>query len=342
MTELFSMGKSGALKSAIPTLKGDYWFNSPPLTPEELRGKVVLVDFWDYTCVNCLRTMPYMRAWYDRYHDKDLVIIGVHAPEFEFGKNPKNIEEAVQRLGLKYPIVMDNEYHIWKAFNNHYWPAKYLFDARGRLRYNHAGEGDYDRTESEIQKLLRELHSGEKFPPPLSGLTHEDKPGAVCYPMTPELYAGYWRGNIGNPEGYQPETIVHYHDSEHHHDGALYLEGQWKNEYQAMRHAEKTNRLSDYALIKYHAIEVNAVIKPEGESPFRVVVFQDGKPLSKEDKGADIQYDDQGRSYLNILEPRMYRVVYNQKYGIHELKLASDSPAFALYAYTFGACTVPK
>lgn len=327
---------------AIPPLQGIGWLNSSPLSPETLKGKVVLVDFWEYTCVNCLRTLPYVKAWDERYRDKGLLIIGVHTPEFEFGKKPENVKRAVERFRIRYPVVLDSNYDIWRAFGNQYWPRKYLFDARGRLRYDHIGEGSYDHTELQIQKLLLELHPDLKFPRPLKGLTHEDKPGAVCLPTTRELYVGYARGQMGNPEGYKPEQAGVYRDPGRHDEGLIYVQGAWQNEKEALRHARKSSNHGDYILIKYKAIEVNAVIKPASRKSFRVYVFQDGKPLPEADRGLDIRYDEQGRSYLPVSEPRMYRIVNNREYGTYELKLSSDSENFALYAYTFGACTVPK
>lgn len=329
-------------KFTLPPIHGDHWFNSPPLSPAQLAGKVVLVDFWEYTCINCQRTLPYVKSWHERYHDQGLVIIGVHTPEFEFGKKVENISRAVKELGIKYPVVMDNEYEIWNTFNNSYWPRKYLFDAKGKLRYDHAGEGEYAETEAQIQKLLHELHPSAHFTKPLKALTREDTPGAVCYPATAELYAGYVRGRLGNREGYKPEQTVNFKDPGNHLDGLIYANGPWVNERQALRHAQPSGELNDYILIKYHAIEVNAVMKPEGEPKFRVVVLQDGKPLAQDDKGEDIRYDEHGQSYVQVDEPRMYRIAYNKKYGKHELKLTSTSPGFALYSYTFGACAIPK
>ena len=141
----------------MPPLSGAVaWLNSPPLTPEGLKGKVVLVDFWTYSCINCLRAIPYVRAWAEKYKDQGLVVIGVHAPEFAFEKNIDNVRQAVADLGITYPVAIDNDYAIWRAFNNQYWPAHYFIDAEGRIRHHHFGEGDYDESERVIQQLLAE------------------------------------------------------------------------------------------------------------------------------------------------------------------------------------------
>lgn len=144
-------------KDLAPDLiAGGEWFNTTPLNLQELRGKVVLVDFWTYSCINCQRTLPYLKTWWERYEDKGLVIIGVHSPEFEFEKNPNNLAKAIADFDLKYPIMQDNNFATWKNYNNRYWPAKYLIDADGRIRYTHFGEGKYDETEAMIQTLLKE------------------------------------------------------------------------------------------------------------------------------------------------------------------------------------------
>ncbi|MBI2771429.1 MAG: thioredoxin family protein [Burkholderiales bacterium] len=146
---------------AAPELTGlDAWFNSQPLTLAGLRGKVVLVDFWTYSCINCLRTLPHVNRWAGTYRDKGLVVIGVHTPEFPFERSAGNLQAAIKRFGVKHPVAQDNRYATWKAFGNQYWPAAYLLDARGHLRYRHFGEGEYDRTEAAIQALLGEAKAG--------------------------------------------------------------------------------------------------------------------------------------------------------------------------------------
>ena len=171
-------------------IPGGEWFNSPPLTMSQLRGKVVLVDFWTYTCINCIRTLPYIKAWHEKYKDHGLIIVGVHTPEFEFEKNSANVAKAIADYGLKYPIMQDNDYATWKAYSNRYWPAKYFVDVEGRIRFTHFGEGDYDESEAVIQSLLKE-----------AGLLTQDLP--VSNPTnkinakTPELYLGALRAEPG-------------------------------------------------------------------------------------------------------------------------------------------------
>lgn len=169
---------------------GGEWFNSPPLSLSELKGKVILIDFWTYTCINCQRTLPYLRSWNDKYQDAGLVIIGIHAPEFEFEKNPTNVAKAISDFNLEYPIMQDNNFATWRAFQNNYWPAKYLIDKDGNIRYTHFGEGKYDETEAMIQQLLGE--AGKKIS------TKPDNPTYETYGKTPETYLGSKRGGGEN------------------------------------------------------------------------------------------------------------------------------------------------
>ncbi len=145
------------IEGALPSITGAVeWLNSPPLTAEALRNKVVLIDFWTYSCINCLRSLPYVKAWANKYRDQGLVVIGVHAPEFAFEKNISNVKTEVHNLGITYPVAIDNNYAIWRAFNNQYWPAHYFIDAKGQIRHHHFGEGDYEESERIIQQLLME------------------------------------------------------------------------------------------------------------------------------------------------------------------------------------------
>ena len=317
------------------------WINSPPLNIKNIRGKVVLVDFWDYTCVNCIRTLPYVNEWHKRYAKDGLVIIGVHTPEFEFAKNRANVLEAVKHLGVAYPVLVDSLYKNWDAYANHYWPAKYLIDKDGLIVYEHFGEGNYGDTEARIQQLLKKANPHFVAPPLMGTVRGSDKPGAVCYPTTHEIYAGYSRGELGNSGGLKADQSANYVDSGNHREGILYASGQYLARSENILHSRQTVEPEDYIALKYRAKEVNAVIKSEKGATFRVYLTQDGKPIGKEDKGEDVLYDEQGRSYIQVTAPRMYNLVINNKYGDHDLHLSSPSDSFALYSFTFSSCEVP-
>ena len=183
------------VEGELPSLAGAVqWLNSPPLTAEGLRGKVVLVDFWTYSCINCLRTLPYIRAWAEKYRGQGLVVIGVHAPEFAFEKDIDNVRQATKDLGVEYPVAIDNDYAIWRGFNNQYWPAHYFIDAQGRIRHHHFGEGEYDQSEKIIQQLLMETGAGDVA----KGVVTVAASGAEYAPdlsnvKSPETYIGYER-----------------------------------------------------------------------------------------------------------------------------------------------------
>src|SRR5882762_3359423 len=244
---------------------GRLWLNSPPLSFRQLRGRVVLVDFWDYTCVNCIRTLPYVVEWNRRYAKSGLVIVGVHAPEFSFAREGSHVAEAAARFGLEYPIVLDNEYAIWRAYSNRFWPAKYLIDSKGRIRYYHFGEGSYQESEVAIQGLLRELSPTVSLPPPMEPMRDTDQPGAVCYRVTPELYLGHARGQFGNPEGVIRDQAHDYRDVGPHVEGMSYLGGRWRVEQESARAEAPGAAIS----LRYTAKDVNLVMAPPASASVR-------------------------------------------------------------------------
>ncbi|HEV7479874.1 MAG TPA: cytochrome c biogenesis protein CcdA, partial [Roseiarcus sp.] len=196
--------KALPVEGSLPSLAGTVeWLNSPPLTPEQLKGKVVLVDFWTYSCINCLRSIPYVRAWADKYKDQGLVVIGVHAPEFAFEKNIGNVKQAVAKLGIDYPVAIDNNYAIWRAFNNEYWPADYFIDAKGQIRHHFFGEGDYAESEKVIQQLLAEAGKSALSADIVSvNATGAEAASDAADVKSPETYIGFARSeNFASPGG---------------------------------------------------------------------------------------------------------------------------------------------
>ena len=343
-----------------PELTGVFsWINSEPLTLEELRGDVVLIDFWTYTCINCIRTLPYLRDWHEKYADLGLTIIGVHTPEFDFEKKKENVIDAVAEYGLKYPVVQDNDFGTWRAFENRYWPAKYLIDKDGYIRYTHFGEGAYQETEEKIRELLMETSSGveeislDVKPAPEVHTAAYSASGSATS-LTRELYAGYER-NYGSlqfgpappyvlpdvhPEYYtQPDGVAEYMDPGEHNNHFLYLQGMWRNGKESLRHARVTTNYEDYMALRFYGNSANVVLSPEGDEPYEIRVTLDDKPVAEEYKGADIMYDDEGNSYVRVDEPRMYRLVSTPTYSGHDMKLSSNSDAFSVFAFTFGAYT---
>ncbi len=324
----------------LPEISGP-WFNSNQLKIAELnsQNKIVLIDFWTYSCVNCLRTLPYLKKWHEKYSSMGLIIIGVHTPEFEFEKESKNVSSFIKKEGINYPVVMDNDYKIWHSFANRYWPRKYLIDTRGIIRLDHAGEGSYKETEAVIQKLLKEV-TGESLPSVEEESHQHITQGAVCYPTTPEIYAGYLRGNSGNKDGFVQDQIHIYKSpaNEDYEEGKIYLEGDWvsKNEY--LVHHRNVEEPTDFIAILYQALEVNAVMKSASGRKTRVLIQRDGQPLNKSFAGADVLFDDSGLTYIDVEEPRLYSLIKEGEFGKHILKLSPLHEDFQLFAYTFGGC----
>jgi thiol-disulfide isomerase/thioredoxin len=323
---------------------GAAWIDSTPLTPQELRGKVVLVDFWEYTCINCLRTLPYLREWYKRYHADGLEIIGVHTPEFAFSGERQNVEQAVKRLGITWPVVLDDGDAIWKRYGNTIWPHEYLFDQNGNLVESQEGEGNYQQTETKIQELLRARDPGLHFPPVMALLPQDsyDKPGAVCYPMTPETFAGLSHGQtiVNAPRYANLQNDTYYRDRVSvHQDGHIYLQGTWRSSPHEQAVISAGN--DGYIALRYHAIQLVAVMVPERGTPVRVDVTQDGEPVAREDAGPDIRYDGRGQSYVTVDAPREYDLVMNAHFGSHELRLMPEHYGLGLYSFDFESCEVP-
>lgn len=325
--------------SSMPSFDGaTQWIGTPALTPAALRGKIVLVDFWEYTCLNCLRTLPYLREWYKRYSGDGLVIVGVHTPEFSFSGEPKQIADATKRLGVDWPVAVDDRRAIWNRYGINVWPTEMLFDQQGRLVETQIGEGNYPQTERNIQALIRADRKNAVLPPLMALLPQDsyDKPGAVCYPHTPEVL-------IENtpvadaPQFGNPSEDIQYADRATHKDGGVYLDGYWH----ATKEALVFGGGSGYFLMPYRAIEVTAVLTPE-RGTARVNVLQDDKPLARENAGADIRYDSSGTSYLNVDTSRAYRVVMNNLYGAHELKLVPQGAGVAVYDVAFESCEIPS
>lgn len=318
------------------------WLNTEhPLTMQGLRGQAVLVDIWEYSCINCLRTLPYLREWYRRYADKGLAIIGVHTPEFRFGRERQQIEAAINELDIPYPVLMDNQFETWDAFANRFWPSKYLIDQQGYIRYQSHGEGGYGDFERAIQAVLLEGDGDLQMPPIMQPLRDEDQPGAVCYRPTPELSAGLNYGALGNPQGYASGAPMLYTMPEERVRGAFYVGGAWQAGSEYMMFQGQTEGI---IRLPYEAVEVNAVLTPHVDTVERMLhpqvigveLFHDDGPLPEAHRGEDVTED--GRVLVD--RPRMYNLVRNPGFEKHELTLRVRLRGFALYAFSFTGCVI--
>ncbi len=322
-------------------LYGDFWFNGEPVPVSALRGRVILIHFWDYTCVHSLRTFPYIRAWWRTYRDFGLEVIGVHTPKFPFGRDPGEVQRAVNRLKIEYPVVMDNGSLIAERYGSRAWPSLSLVDKNGFLRLQSTGEGDYGAIEHSIQSLLYDAGVEGDLPLPVGVLRAEDRPGAVCYRATPELYTGYLRGSLGNVEGYTPESGITYRDPEMYLDGRFYLQGTWLNGRTSIRFAGEPGTEGSL-IVLYRGVEVSAVLSPEGTQGAEMEVLQDGRPLASGVAGADVRIDPRGRCRVALDGPRSYDLVKNQEFGEHVLRLTTAAGGCSVYSLTFVSCIVPE
>ena len=293
------------------------WINTEPFTLAQMRGKVVLVDFWTYSCINCIRTLPYLKAWHEKYAGKGLVIVGVHTPEFEFEKDYSNVVNAVNKYGIHYRVVQDNDYATWRAYKNQYWPRKYLVDTNGDIRYDHIGEGGYEETENVIQQLLKEAGADVK-----GNMTTDKSDVGFTRIGTPEIYLGYAfaRQPLGNSEGFRPGEIVDYKPAVAGIKNIVYLSGRWQNNADHMKSAGQ----AALTLI-YEARDVNIVAGGTG----KVAILLDNKPVGV-DAGKDAV-----NGTVEINEARLYNIVSAGGYGIHKVDIIAED-GVEVYTFTFG------
>ncbi len=322
------VGGTLPVERALPSIDGAVqWLNSPPLTREQLKGKVVLIDFWTYSCINCIRTVPHVRAWAERYRDQGLVVIGVHTPEFAFEREPANVRKAVADFGIRYPVAIDNDWAIWRAFDNRYWPAHYLADAQGRIRYHHFGEGRTDETEAAIRALLAE--KGAKL-----GKTAEVKAmGASAAAdfasiRSPETYLGTRRArSFASPGGLRAgSSDYRLPDAFNLNDWGY--EGQWKVEQQRSVLQASGGKIA----FQFRARDLHLVLGSALGNPIRFRVLLDGKAPGP-DHGMDIDASGMGQ----VSGQRLYQLV-RQKAGAGERLFTIEflDPGAEAYAFTFG------
>ena len=323
-------GEPLPVEGQMPSIDGaTQWLNSAPLTAASLRGKVVVVDFWTYSCINCIRALPYTRAWADKYKDHGLVVIGVHSPEFAFEKDPGNVRDAVKNFDIRYPVALDNDYAIWKAFSNEYWPAHYFIDAKGQIRHHHFGEGEYQQSEDVIRQLLTE--AGYKDLP--GGYVQPNAKGAEAagsgdYDRSPETYVGYARtanfaGKIAHDDAWN------YHAPAELQSGQWTLDGRWTvNEEDA-----QLDKPGGRIVYRFRGRDLHLVLGPASDNkPIRFRVRIDGKAPAQ-DHGSDIDADGNG----TVTEQRLYQLI-RQSNGSGErlFEIEFLDPGVKAYAFTFG------
>ena len=320
------------IEGEFPSLGGATgWLNSPPLTAAGLRGKVVLIDVWTYTCINWLRTLPYVRAWAEKYKNQGLVVIGVHSPEFAFEKDVDNVRHAAKEMRVDYPIALDNDFAVWRAFNNDYWPALYLIDAQGHIRYHHFGEGEYEQSERVIQQLLSEAGVGGIG----RDLASVDARGAEAAAdwsnlKSPETYVGYGRAeNFASPGGAVSDKRRVYAVPARLKLTHWALSGDWT----VGKQATALNKPNGRIAYRFHARDVHLIMGPAARGTsvrFRVLI--DGQPPGAS-HGVDV--DDQGNG--TVTEQRMYQLIRQpQSIGDRQFEIEFLDSGVEAFAFTFG------
>jgi thiol-disulfide isomerase/thioredoxin len=312
---------------------------SSSFTLKSLIGKkVILLDFWTYSCINCIRTLPYLTAWDSRYASQGLEIVGIHTPEFDFEKDINNVQAAVQKFGINYPVILDSNYGTWNAYSNQYWPHEYLIDLAGYIVHDQIGEGNYDETEKTIQTLLAERDTILGLQPvvePTSTVTVASS-SLLGGPMSPETYFGAARneylgngtqGQVGIQSFTTPGTMS---------ADTLYLGGTWDIEPQFAITPTSTSEKSPVSVdYSYEAKGIYWVAGSANGSPIDVEVLRDGKPIDPSVAGADIFYKN-GNSYVEITGDRLYRIVDDKTVGAHQMEFIINSPGLQAFTFTFG------
>ena len=311
-----------------PELKGisGYINTSSEQISQDIEGKVVLYDFWTYSCINCIRTLPHLTAWDEKYSEEGLVIVGIHTPEFEFEKEYDNVVFATEKFGIKYPVIQDNDKEVWNDFQNRYWPRKYIADHEGYIRFDHIGEGAYKETEKVIQVLLEERSKAlgntleKKELVDLNEFTHATF-------RTPELYFGFnfaeGRNQLGNEEGFSKNKVVTYQLPEKFTQHYFYMEGMWKNNNDGMRLISDSGKI----VLNFNAKQVNIVASENAV----LNIEYDGGQIPEHVRGQDVSSD----STVKISEPRLYNLIDSEQEGPHEIIIQVESPGFEIFTFTF-------
>jgi thiol-disulfide isomerase/thioredoxin len=329
LDESVSINQDSGIRKAPNLVDISYYLNisSEELT-KKMENKVILYDIWTYSCINCIRTLPFITSWDEKYSDQGLLIIGIHSPEFEFEKDPQNVKIAIKKYGITYPVVMDNNMETWKAFENNYWPRKYIADHEGNLRYDHIGEGSYQETEKIIQKLLdeRSIALDIKNISENKLVIIEEFEHTLF--RTPELYFGYKfaqnRNQLGSNEGFQPEMIVKYSEPNNIELNKFYPIGNWKNHEDSMELTKSTGLIK----VSFDAKEVNIVTKNNAQ----LKIYLDGVPLTKKYAGSDIIFGNK----MDVSNAGMYNIINSETRIAHIMEIVIEGKGFQAFTFTFG------
>ncbi len=321
-----------------PDFPDGLWLNtSSPVSWEGQGQSLILIDFFDYTCINCLRTLPYLRTWQEIYTPLGLRLYGIHTPEFSFAHDPEFVKSGISRLGIHWPVYLDNDQTVWTAYANRSWPSLYLIDPEGKIRYRHVGEGGYQEIEKTIQALLIESDPDVDLPELLAPIRLEDSPDAFCLPTSPEIQLGSVHDldlTTSEPQEFRiPEQLE---------PDRIYLQGSWRVTHDGITLVSKQGEIA----LQYKAAEVHTVVSPypddlkglpSSRETLYIQVIQDLESLGRGNFGQDV-LSEGDRAVVRVDFPKLYDLVENPEVQSHELRLQIPGPGFTLYAFSFGSC----
>ena len=326
--------------SRAPALYADFWFNGEPVIVSALQGSVLFLFFWEYSCPQSLRFLPYVKEWSRKYSDAGLVTVGIHTPRFGFAKDPEGIQKAMTRLGISFPFAMDNEGFIAASYGIRSLPAGVIIDKYGYIRALVSTDGAFMAAERLLQGYVYDIGLIDELPTLMDPIREIDREGAVAYHATPELKAGYLYGSLGNVEGYSPESYVDYVDPGIYLDGRFYAEGTWLNGRDCLQLAAEGTK-EGHIIISYQGTDVSGVLGSSRGSEVRMSVRQDREYLTRETGGGDVVIGVDGSSVLPVSEPRLYSIAKNKEFGEHIIRLSASGGDLSVYAISFGSSLIP-
>ena len=317
------------------------WINSNPLSPKNFKGKTTLVYFWDYTSINCIREMDTLKNWYEVYHPYGFEMVWIHAPEFDFAKQKENVENAIKRLQITSPVVLDNDFKLWDAYKVRSWPTKILVNSQGVVEHTRAGEGHYRDTEKNIRKALKLLNPEVVLPETVFRKEPYNFSLKRCGPMTAETYVGskrsnWWGGSIANDQWVNDDKATFFKDRGQRVERGFFLHGMWESHGDDFEHARQTDELTDYLGLVYLANEVYAMMRPKDKTAeSRIYVTRDESPVPAEQRGVDLHVDEEGGTYFVMEEPRLYYLIQDEDEEPHELRLWTRAAGVSVHSFSF-------
>lgn len=323
-----------------PQLAGFHWFNGEPISLQDHRGSIILLEFWDYANHKSLHGLQYVNEWHRRYRDFGFVVVGVHSPRYEFGREIADVENALTEHSIDFSVVMDNDGSIAHSYGIRELPTRCLVDRDGFLRYSHSGEGRYEQFERAIQALLAETGYHGAMPHFLEPISELDPEGAICYRQSSELEMGFLHGSLGNLDGYNPSSTVEYRDPKYYLPNRFYLEGKWIQEKEYVRFDGDSSE-KGFLSFQYEGSGVNAIIRGVKDESHAVKIHRDSEAIPRSLAGDNVTFTELDESQVVINRAGLYELVRNDEFGEHTLRLSVDRPGVEIYSFSFLTSLIP-